>query len=204
MAVVQIVPNFFVSDSCDKILWRDDTQLYNAYTAPRGYDPTGVNSTDPADVDTNNAFLDVTPYGGTITTTVQIPSGIFDQANIGTTGFSAYQVTASDLGLNTLLDGVYKCVYRFKLISTGQTISTTVWLAVTCTVDCCIDSKLSTLKCCNDCSDESNNRKIHQLYRAHLLRDVIAYQLSCNNPSGAQANIDCLKQYCNAKPCSNC
>ncbi len=202
--LVQIVPNFYISDSCSKILWQDETQLYNSVLHPRGYDDTGVNSTDPDDVNTNTAYLDITPLSTNIKYTVQIPSTIFDKANIGTTGFSQYKILPVDIANTNIPDDVYKCTYRFKLISTGQEISTTVYLAVTCTVDCCIDGKLSALKCCNDCSDESNNRKIHDLYRAHMLRDKIAYQISCNNPTGAQETINCLQQYCNSKPCTNC
>lgn len=202
--LVQLVPKYSTNTDCTSILFSDQTPWYNAVTAPTGYDDSGVNSTDPDDVNTNAAYLDITPLSTGTKYTVQIPDINFDKTEIGKSGFTTASIPASTFGASTIPDGIYKVTYRFTLLSNGRKVSVTNYIACTCAIDCCINEQLLTLGCCSDCSDEKNNRKIYNLYRAHMLRDKIKYQLACNDAQGAQNTINCLTEFCNITTCNSC
>jgi hypothetical protein len=204
MSVVQVVPNLSTTQGCDAILWADFTPYYNSITSPFGYDTTGVNSTNPSDVDTNHAYLDITPISTGVLYTLQIPSANFDATQIAKAGFSTFSIPASTFGASTIPDGIYKLTYRFQLISSGKIYQVTKYFKIICAIQCCIDKQLNKLGCCTDCKDEKNNRVIYNLYRVHMLKDKIDYQLACNDITGAQSTVNCLTDFCNLTVCDSC
>lgn len=204
MALVQVKQNIINNQNCSSLLWADLTGWYNSTTNPYGYEEGGVHSTDPDDILTTAAYVDITPLSTGTKYTVQIPSANFNKTEIGKSGFSTVEIPSSTFSADTIPDGVYKVTYRFQLISSRKKVQVTQYIVSTCSIDCCINKKLEQMGCCNDCSDDKNNRDIYNLYRVHMLRDKIKYQLVCNNAAGAQETLECIQQYCNSISCSSC
>src|SRR5690348_894924 len=113
MALVQVKQSIINNQDCSSLLWADLTGWYNAVTNPFGYDDSGVYSTDPDDILTTAAYVDVTPLSTGTTYTTQIPSANFDKNQIGKSGFSTVSIPGSTFGADSIPDGIYKVTYRF-------------------------------------------------------------------------------------------
>lgn len=190
------------SRDCNNFLFQDVTPLYNFLTAPNGYDPTGANCVNPANIDDNAITVAVTNLTTSATpVVVNIPNTSFDPTVIP--GIVNYEITSTDLGY-TITDGVYKFVYTIVDSSDNNRIyNRTCYLVSDCNLCCTLEQKLKDLKSCGTCNDK-NNKEINKLYEAYMLRAKAHHLAACHDFTGAQEVLTYLSDMLNLKTCDNC
>ena len=123
-----------ISRDCASFYFQDITPEYNQLTNPNGYDPTGVNCVDPANIDSNAITVQITNLANpTSPVTVNIPdiNPIFDetripgvvQYNITNTSFTSISYTVSNaVGTGALVTYTTSIAHTFIA---GQTVTIT-------------------------------------------------------------------------------
>jgi hypothetical protein len=93
-----------VSRGCQGFYFQDVTPEYDVLTEPNGYDPAGIGSVDPSDIDSNNITIEITNMANPgYSQTILVPSTAFDpnqipgvvQYEIPNTSFSNITYTVS-------------------------------------------------------------------------------------------------------------
>jgi len=183
------------------VIFNDNTPLYNATSAPGGYDNTGVSCYDPSDTDTSTLLLSIQYLDdGVLDTAVDvvIPPASFVIADIGGTGVITYEIPAADYEFS---DGIYYSVYSFEDSSTGLTYTKGTYFAVTNTLKCCLNLKLKEIPICPTCD---KSKTTQALFEAQMFLDWIDEMLICENYTGAQILLDYLNDFCDIENCSSC
>lgn len=191
-----------VSRDCASFYFQDVTPEYNLLTALNGYDPTGVNCVDPADLNANAITVQVTNLADpTNPVTVTIPTSAFTPGTIP--GVVNYNITSTNLGY-TVSDGIYKFVYTVvDAANNDQVYQRTCYVLNDCGICCSLDQKLKDLKECGSCSDK-NNRSVNMLYEAYMLRQKAHHLVACHDFAGAQQVLDYLSRLLDIKYCDSC
>jgi hypothetical protein len=201
MNALELKINGTENSSSDGIIFNDYTPLWNAISAPGGYDPTGANCFDPNDIDTSTITVQVYSYvTGANLDLITIPPGTPVISDIGGTGYITYTLTDTDLGISGIADGIYKLTYSFD-DNTGVTYTKVKYIACTNEIRCCLDQKLKAINFCPDCNF---TEKMQTLAINNLLLDVIDEFLECENYTQAQEVLDYLGDFCNIQTCQNC
>ncbi len=204
--ILDLHQNIGESKDCKTFYFFDTTPLYNAISAPNGYDPTGVDSVDPADIDQGLSELVVTLPDGTEVHFDMETYGDYDETRLTTDGKNLFQfsISYSDLGFDsTLADGIYKFHYIIYVgdgdaLPTYQTIS---YVVQDCAACCCLDEKLAAIKYCRDCKE---NKDIKELYDLYLKRCAAKILAACGDYQGAQVALDYITDACAIKKCNGC
>ncbi len=196
--------NTITNDTSTSFFFSDVTPLYNAVSAPGGYDTSGVTNFNPSDIDTSRVFIDVTlPDLSVVSFTV--PGGDLNVGNVGTIGLFTYEISATDLGFSsTLEDGIYKFYYKIYSQDGSQTYSASSYIVVSFAICCCLESKLVDLTTCTNCSGTSHTKKLENLWNAWMLQSKLKHLVACHNLDGANVVFDYLSDYCNIKNCDSC
>lgn len=190
------------SRDCNSFLFQDITPLYNFFTSPNGYDPTGVGNVNPSNLNSSAIKVKVTNVANPSSlVTVTIPNAAFDPTNIP--GIVNYEITSTDLGY-TITDGVYEFTYTVIDASNNNRVySTTCYIVSDCNLCCLLEQKLKDLKSCGTCN-EKNNKEINKLYEAYMLREKANHLAACRDFKGAQEVLDYLSGLLDLKTCENC
>jgi hypothetical protein len=191
-----------VSRDCASFYFQDVTPEYNLLTNPNGYDLTGVNCVNPADIDISALTVQVTNLANPSSpVTVNIPASAFDDTRIP--GVVQYNITSTNLGY-TLSDGIYKFVYTVvDGANNDQVYQRTCYVLNDCNICCSLDQKLKDLKECGSCN-EKNNRSVNMLYEAYMLRQKAHHLVACHDFAGAQQVLDYLSRLLDIKYCDSC
>lgn len=194
-----------ITFSADSTYWlfNDCTPLYQALSAPGGYDPTGMNGFDPNDIDTSNMTLDIYDYNAAASVpTITLSSGLVVIGDIGGTGLITEQFTPADLSYTgTIPDGVFRFTYQITTISTGVTYQVIKYVAKLSSTRCCLDKRLLKVDLCPTCKKD---KTVQDLFTALMLSDQVNTMLECKDYTGAQSVISYLKDYCAAQKCEDC
>ena len=190
------------NENCSSFFFHDSTPLYNSVENPGGYDPTGVNGTNPNNIDTTNLLLQITLPNNT-TVDIDIPSEDFNISNIGKTGLITTKITAVALGYTSkITDGIYTFKYTITVGSTPY--YNTCKILANCQVCQCLERKLIDINLCTNCTESQRTRRINDLYHAWMLKDKAKHAVSCNDVSSAINIINYLSDYCNISRCDSC
>lgn len=204
MATLNLQQNIQQSSDCKNFYFHDSTPLWNAISAPNGYDPFSGVGFNPSDIVLALCYIDITlPDLSIVRITFDISD--YDLTRLEDTGTNLIQrtISYSDLGFGTnLADGIYKFDYRVYDIS-GLVYISSCYIVQDCQSCCCLDTKLAKIKYCNDCKDKYSN-DIRTLYDLYLKRDSARLLASCGDYEGAQEALNFILDECNIKSCDSC
>jgi len=206
MATLNVQQDVDQSKDCKNFYFFDTTSLWNAISAPDGYDPSGLNGIDPSNISLPDSTLLVTLPDGTVVSFDLEVYADFDIARLIADGRNLIQFTIpySDLGFgSTLADGMYKFTYILYNDALNVTYQSTCYFVNTCQVCCCLDQKLAKLNICTNCGD-TYSKQVQRLYDLYLKRDSAQLLAGCGDYVGAQQVVDYLTTQCAIKTCDGC
>lgn len=196
--------NIKESKDCKNFYFFDSTPLWNALSAPNGYDPTSGSGFNPASIDLPNSKLNITLPSGIIKT-ITFVSGDKSVSRLTTTGINLIQktITYTDLGFTSNLDdGVYKFDYRIQDAG-GIVYIASCYIVNDCQACCCLDAKLAALKFCSTCTDQYS-RDVRALYDLYLKRDSAKMLAACGDYTSATEALNFLLSECGISNCDSC
>lgn len=177
------------TDGCDTLNVYDITKLYS------GLNTGGYGTINPELADLTITSITVTDPNGVILT----PSSPVAASPDG----NASTVIANYTQSSAFVDGIYTVEYKLANSgSTGQpTYTITCAFLISCSVEACLDSKLTNLKSIS-CGCENND--IDRLFTAFLMLESAKYSATCGKTNEAINKLNLAKDFCNFVECDSC
>jgi len=187
----------YSTHNCTKLAFKDTTGMYEVSDNDTGW---GTPNTDPSAV--TEAIITVqipdvvTVHTFDVTQTVQ--DIVLPSAYVLNYSFMLQELTATDLGVSALPDGIYTVTYSID----GESIE--VKVLIFCNTQCCVNKLLEkaidTYLCGGNCT---SNKLISEALKARaLILQAQQWQFSCFNLEQADKLIKQAAKICKSNGCS--
>lgn len=178
------------SSSCNSLIFKETTGIFNISTNPNGWGSPNENTTDAT-----SAVLLVELASGSSFSIDLFATGFFPTSD---TSFE-FLIDGSTIGYtDQILDQIIK--FTYTVVTTTSTYTQTVYKAFYCQVKCCVNKMFLDLdfncSCINDQMDSA--------LKAYAMYCGLVAAADCGNISNFNNILSQLNKLCSGLSCSNC